>query len=168
MFSIAFSRLQSPSVAFSTLFGQGSVYRCTAHAEGVGNRARRFPLRCIRCARAAFVSSSTLGRPMCCPRARRASHAAARRSRADCRRVMAVHPGATPAFGVARAAYEAALELPRPKTVRLDAGGQRPGDRQAGHEANGKLELELTHHLGTCVSRICRIAGVAEPHMPRP
>ena len=34
-----------------------------------------------RCASAAFLSSSTFGRPICCPRARRASRAAARRSR---------------------------------------------------------------------------------------
>jgi hypothetical protein len=27
------------------------------------------PLACIRCARAAFFSSSAFGRPMCCPRA---------------------------------------------------------------------------------------------------
>jgi Pyridoxamine 5'-phosphate oxidase len=33
-----------------------------------------------RCASAAFLSSSTFGRPICCPRARRASRAAARRS----------------------------------------------------------------------------------------
>ena len=39
------------------------------------------PLACIRCASAAFDSSSALGRPIDCPRARRASRAAARRSR---------------------------------------------------------------------------------------
>ena len=39
------------------------------------------PLACIRRANAAFLSSSALGRPMCCPRARRAWRAAARRSR---------------------------------------------------------------------------------------
>jgi hypothetical protein len=30
------------SIAFSSLFGQDAVHRCTAHAEGVDNRARRF------------------------------------------------------------------------------------------------------------------------------
>ena len=39
------------------------------------------PLACIRCARATFDGSSALGRPMDCPRAFRASRAAARRSR---------------------------------------------------------------------------------------
>jgi len=35
------------------------------------------PLACIRCARAGFDLSSTLGRPICCPRARRGARAAA-------------------------------------------------------------------------------------------
>jgi hypothetical protein len=39
------------------------------------------PLACIRMTKAAFFLSSALGRPMCCPRARRASRAAVRRSR---------------------------------------------------------------------------------------
>ncbi|SBS76724.1 hypothetical protein MHPYR_350066 [uncultured Mycobacterium sp.] len=39
------------------------------------------PLACIRCASAVFEVSSALGRPMDCPRARRASRAAERRSR---------------------------------------------------------------------------------------
>ena len=30
------------SIAFSSLFGQDAVHRRPAHAEGVGNRARRF------------------------------------------------------------------------------------------------------------------------------
>lgn len=38
------------------------------------------PLACIRCARATFDWSSAFGRPMDCPRARRASRAAVRRS----------------------------------------------------------------------------------------
>jgi hypothetical protein len=37
------------------------------------------PLTCIRCARAPFFSSGALGRPMCWPRARRASRGAVRR-----------------------------------------------------------------------------------------
>jgi hypothetical protein len=41
------------------------------------------PLACIRWATAALVLSSAFGRPMDCPRARRASRAAARRSPAQ-------------------------------------------------------------------------------------
>ena len=41
------------------------------------------PLACIRCASAVFDLSSAFGRPMDCPRARRASRAAAARSTLD-------------------------------------------------------------------------------------
>jgi hypothetical protein len=69
------------SIAFSGLFGQDAVHRRPAHAEGVAIVLADSLFACIRMAKAAFFSSSALGRPMCCPRERRASRAAARRSR---------------------------------------------------------------------------------------
>ena len=62
------------SIAFSSLFGQDSVYRRTAHAEGVGNRARRFaacvhPLRQSRLLLVKHLGASDVlpSRPTCLP-----------------------------------------------------------------------------------------------------
>ena len=70
------------SIAFSSLFGQDAVHRRPAHAESGRNRARRLTagVHALRQSWLCFASSA-LGRPMCCPRTRRASRAAARRSR---------------------------------------------------------------------------------------
>ena len=65
------------------------------------------PLACIRRASAAFDWSSALGRPIACPRARRASRAAARRSRPNSSSSSA-RPGEQPghhAFRCSRTVY---------------------------------------------------------------
>jgi hypothetical protein len=67
---------QSPSAACSVKT-RYTVARLTPSALAIVLAGS--PLACIRMAKAAFFSSSALGRPMDCPRARRASRAAARR-----------------------------------------------------------------------------------------
>lgn len=68
-------------IAAARSFGQHGLHNRPAYSKCCRDRAGPFPLACIRLASTAFFSSSTLGRPMCCPRARRASRAAARRSK---------------------------------------------------------------------------------------
>lgn len=57
------------------------VHRRPANADGGGNRARGLAAGVHALCQLSFLLIERLGRPMCCPRARRASRAADRRSR---------------------------------------------------------------------------------------